>query len=97
MVKNKKVVKQKLRAVKGDTRASGLLKVLQATGLFRWERRSTKSEEVLNVLTHGIGIGLAMAGLCLLVAFAVVHHNPWAIVACSIFGVTMFSLYFGLK
>lgn len=95
MVKNKKTVRQKLRAVKHDKRASGLLRVLQATGLFRWERRSTKAEEALNILTHGIGIGLAIAALCLLVAFAVVHHNPWAIVACSIFGVTMFALYFG--
>ena len=95
MVKNKKIVRQKLRAVKHDKRASGLLRVLQATGLFRWERRSTKAEEALNILTHGIGIGLAIAALCLLVAFAVVHHNPWAIVACSIFGVTMFTLYFG--
>ena len=95
MKKTKQVVKQQLNAVKHDKRARGLLRVLQATGLFRWERRSTKSEEVLNVLTHGIGIGLAIAGLCLLVAFAVVHHNPWAIVACAIFGVTMFSLYFG--
>jgi hemolysin III len=95
MVKNKKLVKQKLRAVKHDKHASALLRVLQATGLFRWERKSSKSEEALNILTHGIGIGLAIAALCLLVAFAVVHHNPWAVVACSIFGVTMFTLYFG--
>ena len=95
MVKSKKVVKQKLRDVKNNRRANGLLRVLQATGLFRWERRATKSEEVLNILTHVIGIGLAIAALCLLVAFAVVHHNPWATVACSIFGVTMFTLYFG--
>ena len=95
MVKNKKIVKQKLRAFKKDKHAYGLLKLLQATGLFRWERPSTKSEEVLNILTHGIGIGLAMAGLCLLVGWAVYYHNVWAIVACSIFGVTMFTLYFG--
>ena len=58
MVKSKKVVKQKLRAVKKDKHAYGLLKVLQATGLFRWERPSTKAEEVINILTHGIGIGV---------------------------------------
>jgi len=95
MKKTKKLVKQQLRAVKHDRHASRILRVLQATGLFRWERRSTKSEEILNILTHGIGIGLAIAALCLLVAFAVVHHNPWAMVACSIFGATMFALYFG--
>ena len=95
MVKNKKVVKQQLRAMKKDKHALSLLKVLQATGLFRWERKATRAEETVNILTHGIGIGLAMAALCLLVTFAVVHHNPWAVVACSIFGVTMFTLYFG--
>ena len=95
MVKSKKIVKQKLRAVKKDKHAYGLLKVLQSTGLFRWERPATKAEEVINILTHGIGIGLAMAALCLMVAWAVYYHNVWAIVACSIFGVTMFTLYFG--
>ena len=91
MVKSKKVVKQKLREVKKDKHASRLLRVLQATGLFRWERQSTKAEEAVNILTHGIGIGLAMAALCLLVAFAAIYHNVWAVVACSIFGVTMFT------
>ena len=75
MVKTKKVVKQKLRAVKKDKHAYGLLRVLQATGLFRWERPASKSEEVLNILTHGIGIGLAMAALCLMVGWAVYYHN----------------------
>ena len=95
MVKDKKVVKQKLRNIKKDKHASALLRVLQATGLFRWERKSTNAEEAVNILTHGIGIGLAMAALCLMVGWAVFYHNVWAIVACSIFGVTMFTLYFG--
>ena len=95
MTKTKKSIKQKLGAVKKDKHALLLLKALRATGLFRWERPSTRAEETLNILTHGIGIGLAMAALCLLVAFAVVYHNVWAVVACSIFGVTMFTLYFG--
>lgn len=95
MVKTKKVVRAKLKAVKSDTRGSRLLRILQATGLFRWERPSTKSEEVLNILTHGIGIGLAIAGLTLLVVFAALAGNAWAIVSCAIFGLTMFTLYFG--
>lgn len=95
MVKTKKVVRAKLKAVKSDSRGSRLLRLLQATGLFRWERPSTKSEEVLNILTHGVGIGLAIAGLTLLVAFAVLAGNVWAIVSCTIFGLTMFTLYFG--
>lgn len=95
MTKTKKQVKTKLKAVKKDSHAMGLLKVLRATGLFRWERPSTKSEEVLNILTHGIGIGIAMAALVLLEVFATLTHNTWAIVSCAIFGLTMFTLYFG--
>ncbi len=95
MTKSKKQVKTKLKAVKSDSHASRMLKVLRATGLFRWERPSTKSEEVLNILTPGIGIGLAIAGLTLLVVFAVLAQNTWAIVSCAIFGLTMFTLYFG--
>ncbi len=95
MTKNKKIVRKKLKAVKSDSHANRLLKVLRATGLFRWERPSTKSEEVLNILTHGIGIGLAVAALALLVVFAALRGNPWAVVSCAIFGFTMITLYFG--
>ena len=90
-----KTKRAQLRAVKSDSRAGRLLRILRATGLFRWERACTKSEEVLNILTHGIGIGLAIAGLTLLVVFAALAHNPWAVVSCAIFGVTMITLYFG--
>lgn len=95
MKKSGKVVRSKLKEVKHNPRSNRLLRILRATGLFRWERPSTKSEEVLNILTHGIGIGLAIAGLTLLVVFAALSGNVWAIVSCAIFGLTMFTLYFG--
>ena len=95
MTKTTRVVRKRLKQVRGDKHASRLLRVLRATGLFRWERRSTHAEEILNVLTHGIGIGLAIAGLTLLVVFAAMYGNAWSVVSCSIFGATMFSLYFG--
>ena len=85
----------RVRAVKKDEHGSRLLKVLRATGLFRWEKPSTKSEEVVNILTHGIGIGLAIAALTLLVVFAGLKGDAWAVVSCAIFGVTMITLYFG--
>ena len=50
----------RIKAVKKDEHASRLLKVLRATGLFRWEKPSTHAEEIVNILTHGIGIGLAI-------------------------------------
>lgn len=95
MTKTTRVVRKRLKQVRGDKHASRLLRVLRATGLFRWERRSTHAEEILNVLTHGIGIGLAIAGLTLLVVFAAMYGNAWSVVSCAIFGATMFSLYFG--
>ena len=49
MTKTKKAIKQKLRAVKKDKHAWNLLKVLKATGLFRWERPSTPAEEAVNI------------------------------------------------
>ncbi len=95
MVKTKKHSRSAVKQVKRDARGGHLLRILRATGLFRWERPSTKSEEVLNILTHGIGIGLAIAGLTLLVVYAALAGNAWAIVSCAIFGLTMFTLYFG--
>ena len=68
---------------------------MRATGLFRWEKPSTHAEEVVNILTHGIGIGLAIAALTLLVVFAGIKGDAWAVVSCAIFGVTMITLYFG--
>lgn len=85
----------RVKAVKKDEHASKLLKVLRATGLFRWEKPSTHSEEIVNILTHGIGIGLAIAALTLLVVFAGMKGDAWAVVSCAIFGVTMITLYFG--
>lgn len=95
MTKTRKLVRKQLKHVRRDKHASALLRVLRATGLFRWERKNTHGEEVLNILTHGIGIGLALAGLSLLVVFAALYGNAWTIVSCAIFGVTMFTLYFG--
>ncbi len=95
MTKPKKVVRKKLKEVKRDSHALRVLRALRATGLFRWERPSTRAEETLNILTHGIGIGLAIAGLVLLEVFAALKGDAWAIVSCAIFGLTMFTLYFG--
>ena len=85
----------RVKAVKKDEHASKLLKVLRATGLFRWEKPRTHAEEIVNILTHGIGIGLAIAALTLLVVFAGMKGDAWAVVSCAIFGVTMITLYFG--
>lgn len=93
--KPKKVIREQSRAIKAQPRANALLRTLRAAGLFRWEREPTHSEWVADVLTHGIGIGLAIACLVILCVFAAMHRDAWAVVSCAIFGLTMFLLYFG--
>ena len=50
-------------------------------------------EEVINVITHLIGLLLSIAGLALLVTFASLYGNVWHIVSFSIFGSSMVVLY----
>ncbi len=50
-------------------------------------------EEIAHGLTHGIGIVLAIAGLCVLVTFAALYGTAVHVVASSIFGASMIVLY----
>jgi hemolysin III len=49
------------------------------------------SEEIMNAITHGIGVGLAIAGLVVLLVFG--RHDALTVVSVSIFGATMIMLY----
>lgn len=57
------------------------------------KRQSTVINEIANSVTHGIGALLAIAGLVLLVVFAVIYGNAWHIVSVSIYGSTLVLLY----
>ncbi len=50
-------------------------------------------EEILNAVTHGIGVLLGVAALVLTVVFSAMKTDPWLIVSCSIYGTTLIILY----
>lgn len=53
----------------------------------------TKKEEVVNAITHGIGILLSVTALVFLVMFAVQNGSTWHVVTFTIYGVTMILLF----
>ncbi len=53
----------------------------------------TKAEEIMNAVTHGIGIALSIAGLVILVVFAAIYGDAWKVVASAIYGASMIVLY----
>ncbi len=53
----------------------------------------TKAEEIMNAVTHGVGIALSIAGLVILVVFAAIYGDAWKVVASSIYGASMIILY----
>lgn len=56
-------------------------------------RKYQITNEVLNAVTHGIGLLLAIAGLVLLVLKGAHIHSPLAVVSYSIYGASMIILY----
>lgn len=53
----------------------------------------SKKEELANSITHGIGIGLSLAALIVLVAYASEQGDTWKIVSFSIYGTSLILLY----
>ena len=51
------------------------------------------STELANTATHGVGLGLSIAGLAILVVLASKYGTARHIVACSIYGATLVLLY----
>ena len=50
-------------------------------------------DELAASIIHGIGILLSIAGLAIVVAFAAMHADTRAVVACAIYGSTLVLLY----
>ncbi|TDB38132.1 MAG: hemolysin III family protein [Actinobacteria bacterium] len=57
------------------------------------KRRYSLGEEIANAVTHGVGVGLSIAALTLLVAFAAIWGNGWHLASAIVYGVTMLLLY----
>ena len=53
----------------------------------------TRGEEIANSLTHGAGFLLSVGGLAVLVTFAALHGDAWAVTAGAVFGATLVLLY----
>lgn len=53
-----------------------------------------KKDEKLNTITHLAGAILAIPALVVLIVYASLQGNPWKIVSFSIYGTTLFLLYF---
>ncbi len=50
-------------------------------------------EEIVNSITHGIGLVLSVSGFVVLLVLAIVHGTGWHIVGCAIYGSTLICLY----
>jgi hemolysin III len=57
------------------------------------ERPQTLGEEIANSVTHGLGFAASIALAPLLVIAGVRSHDPWRVVAASIFAATLVMLY----
>lgn len=53
----------------------------------------TKKEEVVNAITHGIGVLLSIVALVFLIISSAKQGSPWLIVISVIYGISMLLLY----
>ena len=56
-------------------------------------RQYPRTEETLNVITHGLGLLLSIAALVILVVFASLRGDAWHVVSFSIYGASLVILY----
>lgn len=55
--------------------------------------RYSFGDELASTIVHGVGTALAIAALVLLVVFAAISGSAMAVVACTLFGVSLVLLY----
>ena len=52
-----------------------------------------RKEEIMNALTHGLGILMGIAAVVLLAVFSALYSDAWTIVSTAIYGTSMIVLY----
>lgn len=57
------------------------------------KRKYTLGEEIFNSVTHGVGGILSAAGTVVLIVFAAIYSDVWAVVSSAIFGASLIILY----
>lgn len=55
--------------------------------------KQSLGEEIANCVTHGTGAALSIAALVILVVFAAKQSDVWKVVAFSIYGATLITMY----
>ncbi len=58
------------------------------------KQRFTKTEELANAISHGLGLFLAIASTSVIVIFAALRGDAWLVTSSSVFGATLILLYF---
>lgn len=51
------------------------------------------SEELINSISHGIGVGLSVTALVLCIVRAAIHGNAWGVVSACIYGSALIIMY----
>src|SRR5580658_5726591 len=51
------------------------------------------AEELVNSITHGVGLVLSVAGFVVLLTLAIMHGSALRIVSCAIYGSTLICVY----
>jgi hemolysin III len=59
----------------------------------RAQGRRISAEEIVNSVTHGIGLVLSLAGFVVVLVLAIMHGTAWHIVGCAVYGSTLICLY----
>ncbi len=59
----------------------------------RAAKKRVSFDELANSVTHGIGLGLSIAGFAALLVLAIARGGTWQIASCAIYGVTLICVY----